>query len=165
MFLTTGLPKQFYLKVQEEWKLNALCEINETLKMERVIIFCNTLDRAQTLFESLMKLEYSVSLFHLEMSAYDREIKLNMFSINHLQMLITTEPIKSNQFQYAAWIINYDLPSNPICYLNRIKNCTNQARVLNIINENEDNTKMIIETYNKSYMIQAPMNMLDILQF
>lgn len=119
--------------------------------MQRAIIFCNTLDRAQKLLESLTMLNYSVSRFHLEMSASERELILNTFSTDDLQMIITTDPIKGCQFQSADWIINYDFPSNPICYLNRIGKCTEQTKVFNLVNENENDTKLIIERYNKSY--------------
>lgn len=163
--LLKNLPKQFYLNIQKDWKINALCDINETLKIQKSIIFCNTLDRAQKLCESLQRLEYAVSLFHLEMNAHEREQKLNMFSSNNIKMLITTDPIKGSQFQQAAWIINYDLPINPICYLDRVAKCTENIKVINLIDEDDDQTKLAIETYNKSYMFQMPLNMIDLLQY
>jgi len=163
--LLKNLPKQFSLNIQSEWKMNALCEINETLKIQRSIIFCNTLDRAQKLYDSLQRLEYAVSLFHLEMNAHEREQILDMFSSNNLKMLITTDPIKGSQFQEASWIINFDLPINPICYLDRVAKCAKSIKVINFIDENDDHTKSAIETHNKSYMIQMPLNMIDLLQY
>ncbi|XP_060850865.1 uncharacterized protein LOC132929499 [Rhopalosiphum padi] len=163
--LLKNLPKQFYLNIQNEWKINAFCEINETLKIERCIIFCNTLDRARKLYDSLQRLEYAVSLFHLEMNAHEREQILDMFSSNILKMLITTDPIKGSQFQHATGIINYDLPINPICYLDRVAKCAKNIKVINFIDENDDHTKSAIETHNKNYMIQMPLNMIDLLQY
>uniref|UniRef100_A0A2S2R0L8 ATP-dependent RNA helicase n=2 Tax=Sipha flava TaxID=143950 RepID=A0A2S2R0L8_9HEMI len=160
-----NLPKQFYLNIQENWKMNALCEIVESLKLQKTIIFCNSVDRAEKLCESLQKLDYAVSLFHLEISATEREKKLNMFNSNMLHMLITTDPIKGNQFQNAAWIINYDLPINSICYLDRVAKSAENLKVINLINEFDDLNKLAIETYNKSYFIQMPLNMIDLLQY
>lgn len=133
--------------------------------MQRIIIFCNTSDRARKLVESLTRIDLSVSHFHLDLSASEREVILNMFYINDLQMLITTDPIKGMQFKYAAWIINFDFPSSPTSYLSRIGKCANHAKVLNLINENEVNSKLIIEKYNNSYMIPTPVNLLDILEY
>lgn len=99
------------------------------------------------------------------MNAHEREQKLNMFSSNNIKMLITTDPIKGSQFQQAAWIINYDLPINPICYLDRVAKCTENIKVINLIDEDDDQTKLAIETYNKSYMFQMPLNMIDLLQY
>lgn len=164
--LFIGLPKQFYLNIQEEWKINALCEINETLNIQKAIIFCNTFDTAQKLCKSLQQLEYTVALLNLEMNAHERETQLNMFSSNNLRMfIVTTDPFKGSQFQHATWIINFDLPINPINYLDRIANCTENIKVINLINENDDRTKSAIETYNNSYMIQTPLNMIDLLQY
>lgn len=153
------------MNTQEDWKINALCEIFETLKLQKAIIFCNTVDRAQKLCESLQKLEYAVSLFHLEISAPEREQILTMFHSNNLRMLITTDPIKGNQFQNTAWIINYDFPINPICYLDRIAKSAENVKVINLINEFDDQNKSTIEAHCKSYFIQLPLNMIDLLQF
>jgi superfamily II DNA/RNA helicase len=123
------------------------------------------LDRARKLYDSLQRLEYAVSLFHLEMNAHEREQILDMFSSNILKMLITTDPIKGSQFQHATGIINYDLPINPICYLDRVAKCAKNIKVINFIDENDDHTKSAIETHNKNYMIQMPLNMIDLLQY
>lgn len=163
--LLKNLPKQFYLNIQNEWKMNALCEINETFKMQKSIIFCNTLDRAQTLCNSLQRLEYAVSLFHLEMNAHEREQILDMFSSNNLKILITTDPIKGSQFQQAAWIVNYDMPINPICYLDRVAKCNDNIKLINFIAENDDHIKSSIETHNKLCMIPMPLNMIDLLNY
>lgn len=163
--LFKGLPKQFYMNMQEEWKLNALCEMNETLNIQQAIIFCNTLDKALMLCDALKHLKYAVSLFHLDMSAKERENTLALFSSNLLRMLITTDSIKGSHFHSATWIINYDLPSSPISYMDRIAKCANNGKVLNLINDDEENKKMAIETLSKSYMIQMPLNLIDILQY
>lgn len=145
--------------------MNALCEIFETLKLQKAIIFCNTADRAQKLCKRLKKMEYAVSLFNLEINASEREQKLNMFLSNNLRMLITIDPIKGSQFQNADWIINYDLPMNPICYLDRVAKSAENLKVINLINEFDDHNKSTIESHNKSYFIQLPLNMIDMLQY
>lgn len=145
--------------------MNALCEIIETLNIQNAIVFCNTSDRAQKLCKSLQQLDYAISYFHLDINAYERENQLQMFSTKQLRMIITTDPIKGSQFQHAIWIINYDFPINLVSYLNRIDNCVENIKVLNLINENDDRMKSVIETHNKSYMIQTPLNMIDLLQY
>lgn len=164
-FLIIGLPKQFYFAIEEDWKLTTLCEFIETLDLQRIIIFCNSFDRARKLSDSLTRLDLSVSHFHSEMNATEREVILNMFYINDLQMLVTTDPMKGMQFKNAAWIINFDLPTNPSSYLSRVGKCAKQAKVINLIDENELNTKLMIEKYNNSYMIPTPVNLIDILEY
>lgn len=164
-YVIIGLPKQFFLKTQEEWKLNALCEVIETLKIFKAVIFCNSFDRAQKLSDSLQRLNYGVSIFDLEMNAQNREQRLNLFSSNHLRMIITTDPIKGSMFQQANWIINYDCPINHVSYLDKITKCAKQIKVINFINENDDDTKLAIENHTKSYMISMPLNMVDLFEY
>lgn len=165
LVLSKGLPKQFYINVQEEWKLNALCEINEVLNIQQAVIYCNTLNKAQMLCESLKHLKYAVSTYHLEMSAKERENVLASFSSNTLRMLVTTDSVKGSNFHSAAWIINYDLPLDPINYMDRIAKCAKNGKVLNLIGDNDEDTKSAIETLSKSLMIQMPLNLIDILQY
>lgn len=138
------------------------------MKIEQVVIFCNTLDRAKTLYNSLQKIKYSVSLFHVELSESIHEQTLNMFSSNDLRIIVTTDPVKGNQFKQVTWLINYDLPITPIIYLDRITQCRENGeniKVLNLINDNDEHSKVLIETYSDSCMIQVPINLIDILQF
>lgn len=166
IFFNIGLPKQFYLNIPEDWKLNVLSEVYETLKMQRAIVFCNTFDRAITVYQLLQKVSYSVLLFNIEMNTYEHQKKLDMFSSDsHLQMIITTDPVEGYQFQHADWIVNYDLPVNPTFYQNRIAKCDENIRVLNFINENDIHIKSNIEKHNKTHMIKMPQNMIDVFQY
>jgi len=110
-------------------------------------------------------MDYAVSVLNMEMSVREREKKLDMFSSNSLKMIITADPVEGYHFQHAAWIINYDLPINPIHYVNRIVKCAENIKVLNFINENDDQIKSTIEKHINSYMIQMPLNMMDLLQY
>lgn len=144
--------------------MNALLEIIGTLQIKKVIIFRNTLFKMENLYQSLIRLQYPVSSFYFEMTAHKRLVNLGLFSSGDISILITTDQFKGSQFHDAAWIINYDLPLKPTIYLNRIAKCAKHIKVLNFINENDASVKTAIETYNNSFMIQMPSNMVDLLQ-
>lgn len=123
------------------------------------------MDKARQLSASLQRYKFAASLFNFEMNAREREEKLNMFSSDNLKILVTSEPIKGNQFHQAAWIINFDLPINLTCYLDRISKCSENIRVINFITETDNSTKLAIETNNKSSMIEVPSDIIDILKY
>jgi len=147
--------------IQEEWKLNTLCEINEALKTQKVIVFCNTFDKARALYQLFQKINNSVLLFTVEMNA--SEHKHNLFS-NNVHMIITADPTEGYQFQ-GTWIINYDLPTNPVSYQNRIAKCETNIKVINLIDENDSFKKAGIEKHTQMPMIQMPLNVIDLLQY
>ena len=54
--------KQFYIAVEkEEWKLDTLCDLCETVTVPWTIIFCNTRQRVDWLTEEMRQREFTVS--------------------------------------------------------------------------------------------------------
>lgn len=54
--------KQFYIAVEkEEWKLDTLCDLYETVTITQAVIFCNTRRKVDWLTEKLHSREFTVS--------------------------------------------------------------------------------------------------------
>jgi len=54
--------KQFYIAVErEEWKLDTLCDLYETLTITQAIIYCNTRRKVDWLMEAMQKRDFTVS--------------------------------------------------------------------------------------------------------
>lgn len=54
--------KQFYIAVEkEEWKLDTLCDLYETVTITQAVIFCNTRRKVDWLTEKLTAREFTVS--------------------------------------------------------------------------------------------------------
>ena len=54
--------KQFYIAVEkEEWKLDTLCDLYETVTITQAVIFCNTRRKVDTLTEKMHSREFTVS--------------------------------------------------------------------------------------------------------
>lgn len=81
---------------------------------------------------------------------------LESFSLNNIRILFTLDSTNADQFQQADCIIYYDLPTNPISYLNRITQYSTDIKVINFINDHDLYTKRIIETICKCSMTQWP---------
>ena len=54
--------KQFYIAVEkEEWKLDTLCDLYETVTITQAVIFCNTRRKVDWLTEKMHSREFTVS--------------------------------------------------------------------------------------------------------
>jgi translation initiation factor 4A len=54
--------KQFYIAVEkEEWKLDTLCDLYETVTITQAVIFCNTRRKVDWLTEKMHGREFAVS--------------------------------------------------------------------------------------------------------
>jgi translation initiation factor 4A len=57
--------KQFYIAVEkEEWKLDTLCDLYETVTITQAVIFCNTRRKVDWLTEKMQSREFTVSAMH-----------------------------------------------------------------------------------------------------
>lgn len=54
--------KQFYVFVdKEDWKLDTLCDLYDTLSITQAVIFCNTRRKVDWLTENMHKRDFTVS--------------------------------------------------------------------------------------------------------
>jgi translation initiation factor 4A len=114
--------KQFYVSVEkEEWKLDTLCDLYETVTITQAIIFCNTRRKVDWLTEKMQSREFTVSAMHGEMTQAEREIIMREFRSGSSRVLITTDLLaRGIDVQQISLVINYDLPANRENYIHRI---------------------------------------------
>ncbi|PWN89484.1 putative TIF2-translation initiation factor eIF4A [Acaromyces ingoldii] len=114
--------KQFYIGVdKEEWKLDTLCDLYETVTITQAVIFCNTRRKVDWLTDKLHAREFTVSAMHGDMEQAQREIIMKEFRSGSSRVLITTDLLaRGIDVQQVSLVINYDLPSNRENYIHRI---------------------------------------------
>ncbi|KAF8765065.1 Eukaryotic initiation factor 4A-I like protein [Argiope bruennichi] len=67
--------KQFYIAVdREEWKLDTLCDLYETLTITQAVIFCNTRRKVDWLTDKMRSKDFTVSALHGDMDQKERDI-------------------------------------------------------------------------------------------
>ena len=67
--------KQFYIAVEkEDWKLDTLCDLYETLTITQAIIYANTRRKVDWLTEQMQKRDFTVSATHGDMDMREREM-------------------------------------------------------------------------------------------
>lgn len=114
--------KQFFIPVdKEEWKLDTLCDLYETLTITQAIIYCNTRRKVDYLTSEMTKRDFTVSATHGEMDMKERETIMTDFRSGATRVLITTDLLaRGIDVQQVSLVINYDLPTNRENYIHRI---------------------------------------------
>lgn len=136
--------KQFYIAVEkEEWKLDTLCDLYETVTITQAVIFCNTRRKVDWLTEKMHQREFTVSAMvsliacisrnltdevltrlpnqHGDMEQKQREVLMKEFRSGSSRVLITTDLLaRGIDVQQVSLVINYDLPTNRENYIHRI---------------------------------------------
>ncbi|KAJ7851513.1 DEAD-domain-containing protein [Mycena olivaceomarginata] len=114
--------KQFYIAVEkEEWKLETLFDLYETITITQAIIFCNTRSKVEMLTEQMLSREFTVSAMHGDMDQKQRDLRMKEYRSGSTRVLITSELLhRGIDVGQVSLVINYDLPTNHETYIHRI---------------------------------------------
>lgn len=160
--------KQFYVAVEkEEWKLDTLCDLYETVTITQAVIFCNTRRKVDWLTEKLHAREFTVSAMHGDMEQAQREVIMKEFRSGSSRVLIATDLLaRGIDVQQVSLVINYDLPTNKENYIHRIGRGGRFGRKGVAINfVTADDTRMLreIEQFYSTQILEMPMNVADLI--
>jgi len=114
--------KQFYINVErEDWKIDVLSDLYQTLDICQCVIFCNTRRKVEMVTDMMQRRKHHVSCTHGDLEPAVRNAILNDFKLGKTRILITTDLLaRGIDVQQVSLVINYDLPPNPENYLHRI---------------------------------------------
>lgn len=166
--LTLDGIKQFYITVEkEEWKLETLCDLYETLTITQAIIYCNTRRKVDWLADKMRSRDFTVSCMHGDMQANEREIIMKEFRSGSSRVLITTDLLaRGIDVQQVSLVINYDLPGNRENYIHRIGRSGRFGRkgvAINFVTAEDTRTMQEIQAFYNTTIEEMPMNVADLL--
>jgi len=160
--------RQFYVSVErEEWKLDTLCDLYETLTITQAVIFCNTRRKVDWLTEKMHERDFTVSAMHGDMDQKERDVIMREFRSGSSRVLITTDLLaRGIDVQQVSLVINYDLPTNRENYIHRIGRGGRFGRkgvAINFVTEDDKRTLQDIEKFYNTQIDEMPMNVADLI--
>jgi len=166
--LTLDGISQFYIRVErEDWKLETLCDLYETLTITQAIIYCNTRRKVDWLTDKMQQREFTVSSMHGDMSANEREIIMKEFRSGSSRVLITTDLLaRGIDVQQVSLVINYDLPGNRENYIHRIGRSGRFGRkgvAINFVTDDDTRALREIEAFYNTTVEEMPLNVADLI--
>merc|ERR1711920_1179495 len=104
--------RQFYVAIEkEEWKIDTLCDLYETLTITQAIIYCNTRRKVDFIADQLTKRDFTISTMHAELDQKERDLVMREFRSGSSRVLISTDlPARGIDVQQVSLVINFDLP-------------------------------------------------------
>jgi len=160
--------KQFYVAVEkEDWKLETLCDLYETLTITQAIIYCNTRRKVDWLTDKMGQRDFTVSAMHGDMLGPEREVIMREFRSGSSRVLITTDLLaRGIDVQQVSLVINYDLPGNRENYIHRIGRSGRFGRkgvAINFVTNDDVRTMRDIEAFYNTQIEEMPMNVADLI--
>lgn len=160
--------KQFFVSVErEEWKLDTLCDLYETLTITQAVIFCNTRRKVDWLTDMMHERDFTVSAMHGDMTQQERDVIMREFRTGSSRVLITTDLLaRGIDVQQVSLVINYDLPTNRENYIHRIGRGGRFGRkgvAINFLTNDDKRTLKDIEQFYNTQIEEMPMNVADLI--
>jgi len=160
--------KQFYIAVErEEWKLETLCDLYETLTIAQAVIFCNTRRKVEWLTEKMTQRDFTVSSMHGSMDQRERDIIMREFRTGSSRVLITTDLLaRGIDVQQVSLVINYDIPTHRENYIHRIGRGGRFGRkgvAINFVTTEDVRALRDIEQFYNTQIEEMPMTVANLI--
>jgi len=160
--------RQFYIAIEkEDWKLDTLCDLYETLTITQAIIYCNTRRKVDWLSEKMQKRDFTISIMHAELEQKDRDRIMREFRSGSSRVLISTDLLaRGIDVQQVSLVINYDLPANIENYLHRIGRSGRFGRkgvAINFVTNADVRHMKDIEKHYHTQIDEMPMDIADLI--
>jgi len=160
--------RQFYVAIEkEEWKVDTLVDLYETLTITQAIIYCNTRRKVDMLQNELTKRDFTVSCMHAELDQKQRDLVMREFRSGSSRVLISTDLLaRGIDVQQVSLVINFDLPSNTENYLHRIGRSGRFGRkgvAINFVTNNDVRTMKDLEKFYHTQIEEMPMDIADLI--
>ena len=141
---------QYYIELDEQYKIDAIIDIYQFINVGQGIIYCNTKTKADQLKEILGQQDFSVNVLHGDMIQKEREMIMSDFRSGLVRILITTDILaRGIDIQQVSLVINFDMPKYPQTYIHRIGRSGRYGRkgvALNFCTRKEKNILKYIQT-------------------
>merc|ERR1712057_104829 len=158
--------QQFYIAIEkEEWKIDTLCDLYETLTITQVIIYCNTRRKVDFLAAEMSKRDFTISTMHADLDQKERDLIMREFRSGSSRVLISTDLLaRGIDVQQVSLVMNYDLPTNIENYLHRIGRSGRFGRkgvAINFVTNRDVRTMRDIERFYETQIEELPADIAD----
>lgn len=159
--LTLDGISQYYVAVErEEWKLDTLCDLFETLSTEQTIIFVSTRRKADWLAAKMDERDFTVSAIHGELDDSERRSIMREFRSGSSRVLIATSLLaRGIDCQQVSLVINFDVPGDTENYLHRVGRAGRYGRkgiAINFVTTADVSMMRTIEAHYEMVMEELP---------
>ena len=152
---------QFYIDVvQEQWKIEVICDLYSTLTVTQCVIFCNTIKKVEWVTKTMTDKDFVVSAIHGEMTQEERNTIMKNFRTGSSRILVTTDLLaRGIDVQQVSLVINYDLPNNKENYIHRIGRSGRFGRkgvAINLVTTNDIDDLRELEKFYSTSIEEMP---------
>jgi len=161
--------KQFYIHVggREEFKLEVLLDLYETITITQAIVFASSRKRVEWLAAQLNEHDFVCSQMHADLDQRERQATMRAFKTGATRILISTDVLaRGIDVQQVSLVINFDLPRDRENYIHRIGRAGRNGRkgvAVNFITTDDVRALREIERFYSTEIDEMPKNIAEMI--
>lgn len=160
--------QQFYINVkQNNWKYDVLTDIYNTINIAQCIIYINSKNRLNQIYQSLTSDNFPVGMIHGNLMTNERETIMNQFRQGEIRILLSTDLLSRGiDIQQLSLVINYDLPIQKETYIHRIGRSGRYGRkgvAINFVTDRDLQDLEELKNFYNTNIEEMPQNIGDII--
>ncbi len=140
--ITADTISQERYTVEPKDKIELLKDITVVENPDSCIIFCNTKQKVDEVYNQMVKLKYSCAKLHGGMEQQDRLRVMNDFKTGYFRYLVATDvAARGIDIDDIKLVINYDIPKDSESYVHRIGRTGRigkEGKAITFVTANED---------------------------
>ena len=155
--------KQYYIALdKDDDKYFTLKDIFNMLTINQCIIYCNSVNRVENLYEAMTRENFPVCRIHSKMSKEERKENYDSFKLGSQRVLISSDiTARGVDIQQVSVVINFDIPNDVHIYLHRIGRSGRWGRKgtgINFVTKRDVTKLQAIEEYYSTEIMEMPIN-------
>ena len=159
---------QYYINVKHNnWKYDVLTDIYNTINIAQCIIYINSKNRLQEIYNELNKDNFPVGMIHGSLMTNEREKIMNQFRQGEIRILLSTDLLSRGiDIQQLSLVINYDLPIQKETYIHRIGRSGRYGRkgvAINFVTDRDLQDLEELQTFYNTKIDVMPQNIAEII--
>ena len=159
---------QFYINVKNHtWKYDVLTDIYNTINIAQCIIYINSKNRLQEIYQALNQDDFPVGMIHGSLMTSEREQIMNQFRQGEIRILLSTDLLSRGiDIQQLSLVINYDLPIQKETYIHRIGRSGRYGRkgvAINFVTDRDLPDLEELQTFYNTKIDVMPQNIAEII--
>jgi translation initiation factor 4A len=121
MLTLEGIQQHYIALDNDGLKFDTLKDLYNSLSVSQCIIYCNSTERVEDLYEAMIQDDFSVSRIHSGMTREERDAAYEDFKSGRNRVLISSNvTARGIDVQQVSVVINFDVPKCVHTYLHRI---------------------------------------------
>merc|ERR1712178_105870 len=163
--LTMSGVEHFYICVEkEEWRLDTLQDLVETLAVRQTVIYCNTRRKVEYVYSKMTELELRlrVAQIHHDLDQSERDLAMRQFRSGEAMYLVSNIPIQSS----APVVVNFDIPQAAETYHDHAALNQNQLQRRVLLNFVTNDDVRRLKDHERDYNLridEMPMDIDDLI--